>query len=60
MSKPNTKQDLPTYEDIVAVCKALDVAKVPTENRTMRLSHYAFIELGGTEEAWQKLEKEQN
>lgn len=49
-----------TDEDILAIAKALDEAEVPTENRYMRISKHAFLELGGTEEAWQKIEKEQS
>lgn len=47
------------YEEIKKISKLLDDAEVPTKNRTMRMSHQAFIQLGGTEKAWKKLNKEQ-
>jgi hypothetical protein len=57
MTLVNTDDD--TYNAIKEISKLLDEAKVPPTNRTMKLSHHAFIELGGTEETWQKLESEQ-
>jgi len=59
MSDQSKPKKSPTYNEILEVSKLLNEAKVPTANRTMRISHHAFIELGGTEESWQQLKSEQ-
>ena len=56
----NIDEQKPTYGEIKEVAKALDDAKVPTENRTFRIAKHAFLELGGTEESWQKLNRGQD